>query len=214
MSRAGRKRKVKNIYEEPKNVLEMPVASPFAQLRQGELLDRGIKSVKLGKERISGKRIKEALMNGIKIKMDGVEINPQHLPVRHTGNAQDTSTALLRLKARKHITEGNFIAGESLQRLYWAGFGEPNPSVREYGKPAGGTYDPIQFVCMDSQRFAVEVLEKFEKKVTKWVYASVMNIVAHDRDPPWVYGKLTTADKYEISIIQTGFKELSRAFRK
>jgi len=214
MSRAGRKRKVKNIYEEPKNALETPQASPFAQLRQGELLDRGIKSVKLGKERIPGNKIKKALMNGKKISVDGTDIDPQFLPVRHTGNPQDTSTALLRLKARKHITESNFIAGESLQRIYWAGFGEPNPNVRDIGKPAGGTYDPIQFVCMDSQRFAVEVLKRFEKKVTKWVYASVMNIVAHDRDPPWVYGKLTHADKYEISIIQTGFKELSRAFRK
>jgi len=214
MSRPGRKRKVKNIYEEPKNVLEMPVASPFAQLRQGDLLDRGIKSVKLGKERISGKRIKEALMNGTKINMDGAEIDPQHLPVKHTGQPQGTSTALLRVRARKHITEGNFIAGESLQRLYWAGFGEPSPNIREYGKPAGGTYDPIQFVCMDSQAFAVEVLQRFEKRVTKWVYASVMNIVAHDRDPPWVYGKLTLNDKYEISIIKAGFKELAKAFRK
>ena len=213
MSRPGRKRKVKNIHE-PRNILETPAASPFAQLRQAELLNKPIKCVKLGKESISGKKIKEALMKGTKVTIDGRNIDPQYFPVRHTGEPQDTSTALSRLRARKYITEGNFIAGESLQRIYWAGFGEPNPSVREYGKPAGGTYDPIQFVCMDSQRFAVEVLKRFEQKVTAWVYKSVLNIVAHDRDPPWVYGKLTTTDKYEIIMIEKGFKELARAFRK
>jgi len=207
MTRSGRKR-------EPRNVAEIPQASPFGALQQSNLLGRGLKSVKLGKERISGRKIKEALLTGSKIKMDGVEIDPQHLPIKHTGDPHSTATALSRLRARKHITQVQLITGECLQRLYWAGYGTPNPSVREYGKPAGGSYDPIQFICLDSQRYCKQVLAKFERRVTKWVYGSVLNIVVHDRDPSWVYGKMSLADRDSKKRIKAGFKELGRAFKK
>ena len=53
----------------------------------------------------------------------------------------------------------------------------------------------------------------FEKRVTKWVYTSVLNIVAYDRDPPWVYGKLSSVDLDDKKRIKAGFKELGKAFK-
>jgi len=60
MTRPGRKR-------EPRNVVEIPQASPFGALQQSNLLGRGLKSVKLGKERISGRKIKQALLTGTEV---------------------------------------------------------------------------------------------------------------------------------------------------
>jgi len=220
MSRAGRKRnpKAKRHQTTVKGRSPDVLAPPHSLLRRGELLSLGLADVKVNTNlTISGAAVAKALGSGTTITAGGAEFDLNHLPLKLVYPQQVTAdmvhTAIGRLRARHHITQRQYWAGQSFQGLYWKAFGTPFVNSRDYEKPPLPPSLSNFPSKRDEQKATVRIMERMEVSLAPRVYQAVYRLVISDTDPAWAYDKaLSPVKQLDRADVKKGLSVLEKSF--